>query len=92
MGRPLYEENDTNQRRKTYFEKLMNEGNKRRDRKVTKANKKEVERITKKEVMKALQKMKNNIAVATDEISVEAWKALGTKETKHFSGTAKFHF
>ena len=47
MGRPLSEENDIKQKWKTYFEKLMNENIKRKDRKMTKANRKEVERITK---------------------------------------------
>ncbi|XP_061661528.1 uncharacterized protein LOC133492816 [Syngnathoides biaculeatus] len=63
---------------KKYFEKLMNEENEREGR-VEEASVKdhEVAMITKGEVRKALQRMKNGKAVGPDDIQLEVWKQFG---------------
>ena len=62
------------------FQNLIYEENKRKDQKVTIANKQKMEKITKQKVIEALKKMKNNKAVGPDEIFAQSWKALGSKK------------
>ena len=74
----LYENNDINQRWNN-FENLINEENKMKGQKVIKANRKEVEKIAKEEIMETLKKVCNKESVGPDKI-LEVWKALDSKE------------
>ena len=79
-GNVLTSEERVLRRWKEYFEKLMNEENEREQRSVNVEKvEKEVNRISKWEVKKALKRMKNGKAVGPDDIPVEAWKCLGEK-------------
>ncbi|KAK3561567.1 hypothetical protein QTP86_010220 [Hemibagrus guttatus] len=77
-GRVLTSEESVQRRWKEYFEELMNEENER-GKKVEGVNsvEKEVDKIRKDEVRKALRRMKSGKAVGPDDIPVEVWKCLG---------------
>ncbi|RJG15641.1 hypothetical protein D4A39_16580, partial [Alcanivorax profundi] len=66
------------ERWKEYYDEEVNKENDRESR-VVEANKveKEVERISKGEVRRALKRMKRGKAVGPDDIPVEVWKCLG---------------
>ena len=74
----LTSEEDILDRWKGYFEKLMNEEHPRELRtQLAAINVQAVPNISKDEVRKSMQGMKNNKALGPDDIPVEVWKCLG---------------
>ena len=68
---------------KEYFEKLMNEENKREPRtEEPKVVNEEVICVSREEVKNALRRMKKGKAVGPDELLVEVWKCMGEMEIK----------
>ena len=76
-GVVLTEDDDIRERRRTYFEQLMNVENDRIERVIATRAESEVENITTEDVERALRKMKKGNATGSDDIPVEAWKAVG---------------
>ena len=72
-GVVLRDEERVRERWKEYFENLLNEEYPREQHQNGTPN----QGLTRAEVESALKKMKNNKATGTDEIPVEAWRALG---------------
>ena len=76
-GRVLSKEECIRARWKEYFEKLLNEENPRRIVEEGTPLTREVPAITREEVKRALDRMKNGKSVGPDGIPVEVWKVLG---------------
>ena len=77
-GRVLTSEEEILDRWKGYFEKLLNEENPRQPRSGSpKKNVKGVSEISRDEVRRSMQSMKNGKALGPDDIPVEVWKCLG---------------
>ncbi|XP_066958119.1 uncharacterized protein [Macrobrachium rosenbergii] len=79
-GRVLSREECVRARWKEHFEKLLNEENPRRIKEEGNPRVRAVPDITREEVKRALDKMKNGKAVGPDGIPVEVWKCLGGEE------------
>ena len=76
-GNVLYNDDDVKKRWKNYFKDLLNEENPRLDFGEGNPTEREVRRVTRSEVEKALKQMKSSKAVGPDNIPIEAWKAIG---------------
>ena len=78
-GAVLRNEERVRERRKDYFEKLLNEEYPREQHQNGTPNQGLTIGVTGAEVESALKKMKNNMATGPDEIPVEAWRDLEEK-------------
>ena len=79
-GEMLTEEEKVKQRRKEYFDYLLNQENPRERRKIRAEDReRNVENISGKDVRTGLRKMKKGKALGSDGMSLEAWVALGNK-------------
>ena len=76
-GKILTKEEEIKNRWREYFDKLLNEENPRSVRENGIANERVVPNISRREVRRALNKMKKGKAVGPDGIPVEVWKCLG---------------
>ena len=76
-GKVLTKEEEIKSRWREYFENLLNEENPRNIREDGIANERGAPRISRREVRRALSKMKKGKAVGPDGIPVEVWRCLG---------------
>ena len=80
-GEMLTEEEKVKQRRKEYFDYLLNQENPRERRKMRAEDReRNVENISGKDVRTGLRKIKKGKALGSDGMPLEAWIALGNKD------------
>ncbi|KAI5102400.1 hypothetical protein C0J45_7752 [Silurus meridionalis] len=82
-GNVLINEESVLRKWREYFEKLMNEENKKEKRvDDVEMVKQEVDRISKEEVREEIKRMESGKSVGPDDITVEAWRCLGEMATE----------